>query len=166
MLIGILIMSVLVIAVVVLLVASPKPPDIDDGPMMSDTQPSKMPDEEQTTSVDGTNRVSPTPTPSPTPDAITESPTQKVQKVTITYNNKENKDFTAKVAEKVALRVRIEPVDAGEEIIWESSNTKVFDVVATNTEKTQATVTGIGKGVATLTVKVGGVEAECIVRVK
>ena len=167
MLIGILILSVLVIAVGVLLVTSPKP-DIPDNPGVIATPPASpiMPGEDDTVTVTGINPVSPTPSPSPTPVEIQDTENPKVKSVLITYNKKAKHDFTAKVGDKTVLGVKVEPLGIEEEIIWSSSNRKVFEVVVLNTEMTQATVTGIGKGTATLTVSVGGVEDECIVRIK
>jgi len=167
MLIGILILSVLVIAVGVLLVTSPKP-DIPDNPGVIATPPASpiMPGEDDTVTVTGINPVSPTPSPSPTPVEIQDTENPTVKSVLITYNKKAKHDFTAKVGDKTVLGVKVEPLGIEEEIIWSSSNRKVFEVVVLNTEMTQATVTGIGKGTATLTVSVGGVEDECIVRIK
>ena len=168
MLIGILIMSVLVIAVGVLLVTSRGSDAPDNSASLAATPTPSIPNsDEDIVTVPGTNTVIPIPTLGPTPDdEDQDTKTATVQKVTITYGNKEKSDFTAKVGETVVLRARIEPIGVEEDIEWSSSNPQVFGVVATNTEGTQAKVTGTGKGVATLTVSVGGVEAECIVRVK
>jgi uncharacterized protein YjdB len=86
--------------------------------------------------------------------------------VTITFNNREATDFSMDRGDRIALRVRVEPVGIDEEIIWMSSDRSIFEVVPSNAEGTAATVTGIGAGRATLTVTVGGVEAECTVRVR
>ena len=89
----------------------------------------------------------------------------KVQLVMITYDKKENNDFAIKVGESVLLGVKIEPIETKEEITWASSDPEAFEVVALNAEGTQAKVTGLKKGTATLTVTVGGVTDDCIVRV-
>jgi len=167
MLIGILIMSVLVIAVGVLLFTAQKPEDTPEPEQETESPVDPLINsEEEISGMDGTNPVSPPPTLTP-PEDEDESPESSaptVQSVMITYANREKKDFTVKLGETVVLRVRIDPVGVEEDILWTSSNRNVFDVVPTNAEKTQAKVTGTGKGNATLTVTVGGVEAECIVR--
>lgn len=173
MLIGVLIMGVLVVAVSVLLFTTPKPVATNpDSPSLEAPEGSLPPDDEGNKSVEGNNPVeTPTPTPTPSIDDLPNTTDDDsgqsettVQKVTITYANKEKHDMTVKVGETVTLRVRIDPVGVDEEIIWTSSNRNVFEVVATSAEGTQAKVTGIGKGSATLTVSVGGVEDTCIVR--
>jgi len=171
MLIGILILAVLVVAAGVLLFTTPKPaqpavtePDVDlEEPSSTPglpgddanvgfpgigASPSKEPDDEKED------------------DTTTPAPVPTVQSVTITYDGRTKTDFTAGVGERVPLRARIEPVGIEEEIIWESSNPDVFQVVAANTEGTAVTVTGVGRGTATLTVTVGDQKAECIVRVR
>jgi len=166
MLIGILIMSILVIAVGVLLFTTPRPVEPDVPPSLEESPDALIGDEGEITSMDGTNPVSPPPSTPPIED-IDEPPettAPKVNSVTITYANKEKTDITVKIGDGVVLRARIDPVGVEEEILWTSSNRNVFDVVPTNAEKTQAKVTATGKGAATLTVTVGGVEAECIVR--
>ena len=170
MLIGVLIMSVLVIAVAVMLFSTEKPEATDvDSPQINSTDGINNPGDDDNTEMPGKNPVIPTLPVEPNVDETPEptiSPTPEVRSVTITYANRETKDFTVKVGESVSLRVRIDPVGVEEEIIWTSSNRNVFEVVETNTEKTNAKVTGIGTGVATLTVSVGDVVAECTVRGK
>jgi uncharacterized protein YjdB len=90
----------------------------------------------------------------------------EVISVDTTYSNRTKTDFTASIGERVPLRARIEPVGIELDVEWISSDTSVFQVVKTNPEGTAATVTGIGVGNATLTVRVGDKEAECIVRVR
>jgi len=80
------------------------------------------------------------------------------------YNGREKTDFTIAVDEVVPLSVSFEPTDADVEIIWTSSNQRVFRVVPVNdTGGRRVRVTGVGTGTATLTVSVGGVEAVCTV---
>ncbi|MCL2152652.1 MAG: hypothetical protein FWH57_06820 [Oscillospiraceae bacterium] len=167
MLIGVLIMSVLVIAVAVLLFTTDKPEAVDADPQQINKTDGINPDDDDNTEMPGTNPVIPTPSATPELENSPEptvSPTPEVRSVTITYAGKEKKDFTVKVGESVSLRVKIDPVGVEEEIIWTSSDRNVFEVVELNTEKTSAKVTGIGAGVATLTVTVGDVVAECTVR--
>lgn len=168
MLIGVLILAVLVVAAGVLLFTAPAPvaatPPPTDAVIDESPPVSIIPDDSMNTSLPGDTTVPPSASPevSETPS---ESPTPQVQSVEITYSNKKKTDFTAAVAEKVPLRARIEPVGVDVPITWESSNTKVFDVVP-NVAGDAATVVGIGRGDATLTVTVGDVKAECTVRVR
>jgi len=115
--------------------------------------------------------VEPTPQPpttvEPTPQPLTTvepTPQPKVQSVAITYANKERDDLTLNIGETVVLRARVEPAGTEEDIIWTSDNLNVFEVVPTNAEATQAEIIAIGNGRAVLTVSVGGVKAECIIR--
>ena len=116
---------------------------------------------------------SPTETPpTPPPDAGsgnagTDSPPTvgDVVSVAIVYSNRPVDDVTIGIAERAPLRVRIEPVGVGSEIVWTSSNASVFQVVPDNAEGTSAMITGVGVGVATLTASVDGVEADCVIRV-
>jgi len=165
MLIGILILSVLVVAAGVLLFTTNVPEDEDPGPAASSPTGS-IAGEDETTSVTGTNPVIPDDDKPPETEEPSETPTPTVRSVMITYGGKEKNDFTAKIGESVALRVRIEPVGIEEKIMWESSDRNVFEVVSTDEMGLSAKVTGIGKGNATLTVTVGGVEDDCIVRVR
>jgi len=167
MFIGIMIMSVLVIAVGILIFTSPSAEEPDQGAAQETTSQSpSLPDEADNTGVEGTNVVSPSPSPSPSPEESTESSAPSVSRVTITYAGKTKHDFTTKVGDRTVLKVKIEPLGVEDDIVWLSSDRSVFEVVASNAEMTQATVTAIGKGTATLTVSVGGVEDECIVRVR
>ena len=166
MLIGILIMGVLVIAATFLLLAN-RSPDVPEDKVVMDTPPSigKISTEDDTITVTGNNPAAPSSTPTPTPEELQETPAPSVRSVMITYSNKKKEDFTAKVAEQVVLGVKIDPIDFKGDIVWSSSDESVFQVVANNVDGTQAKVTGIGKGNAKVTVTVGGVQAECIVRV-
>jgi len=158
-------MSVLVVAAGVLLFTTPVDADEYPDDSASDSSSLNLPSDDGNTSLDGVNPIqpSPEPTPEPTPEP---SPQPAVESVTITYANRPTNDFSASPGERVDLRVRIEPVGIDEEIHWMSSDQSIFEVVATNAEGTSARVTGIGRGRATLSVSVGGVEAECIVRVR
>jgi len=163
MLISVLLLGVLVIAAGFLLLTTPPPEPEVQGPVVSNTI--TVPDESDNVTVTNSN----TPPPSTPPPVVEETPPPptppQVRSVIITYAGRENKDFTAAVAEKVPLVAKVEPPGLDEEIIWTSSNRNVFEVVETSLDGTTATVTGVGKGTATLTVTVGGVEATCVVRV-
>ena len=172
MLIGILILAVLVVAAGVLLLTSDKPSPPDVGLNEGSHSPNvSMPDDLDTTKVNSDDTVPPPSTATSDGDDGDEpsaSPeTMEIVSLTITYSGRPipNNDFTAKIGEKVPLRARIEPVGIDEPVIWTSSNTGVFQVVADNVEGTSAMVTGIGVGTATLTISVGGKESTCIVRV-
>ena len=94
----------------------------------------------------------------------------KIEAVFITYAGAVTTDFTEPVGAKIPLHVWIEPAGLApdEQIVWTSSDERVFKVAADNPEGTAATVTIIGSGTAKsaiLTVKIGAVQAECIVRV-
>ena len=166
MLISVIIMGLLVVTSAVLLFTTPIP----DAEGLSPPSPSptlNMPDESDNVSVPGSNPLTPPPSP---PDEEIEEPTPppviEVQTVTITYNGRATTDFTEFVGQSVTLGVRVEPIGVQEEVQWLSSNRSVFEVVALNPEGTQARVTPIGVGTATLTASVGGVEAESIVRIR
>ena len=162
MLIGIMIMAVLVVAAGVLLFSTPAPEPEQPVDTSEPAPSSQMPDDTDNTSLEG-ETVPPSP-PETTPPETPETPSSPVAvSAMITYANRENNDFTVKIGEKVALRVRIEPVGVEEEIIWESSNLKVFEVVP-SADGTQATVIGVGVGTAKVKVYVGGVEDDCTVR--
>jgi DNA-directed RNA polymerase subunit RPC12/RpoP len=166
MLISIMIIGVLVIAVLFLLLSVPKPDKDDNSGSLNSPTGTPMLTDDDNSSLPGNNRVSPTPTPTPMPTEIPDPPAPKVQSVMITANNRENNDFTVKVAETVILRVKVEPIDFEDEIIWKSSDESVFEVVPISADKTQAKVTGIGVGNAKVTVTVGDVADDCIVRGK
>jgi len=173
MIVGVLIMTVLVVAAGVLLFTAPTPEEAAAPPPTNNvsTPPTTpvMPNEADNTGVPGRTSITPptetqeerekeTPTPTPTP---------RIQSVVITYAGVIKDDFTEKVGGKVPLRARIEPpgIEFTEEIVWLSSNPNVFAVVKDSPDGSSATVTGIGVGTATLTVIAGDVKAECIVRI-
>jgi len=171
MIVGILIMSVLVVAVGILLFTAPTPEQVFEEP--EDTsEPSSSPDntlsDNDTISEDGKTVVTQSPPPSDEPEDPTPTPTPAptVESVDITYSNTIKTDITLQVGERVPLRARVEPagIELTEKIIWLSSNPSVFDVVADNLEGTSAEITRIGQGTATLTVIAGNVEAECTIR--
>ena len=166
MLIGVMIMSVLVVAAGVLLFTTPTADEDDPGPAIAAPPTVSVPGEGGNESVEGVH-TPPPPEESPnTPPPPEIPPPPEVRSVSIVYGsqNRVMTDFTVRVGEPVPLRVRVEPAGVGEEIIWFSSNTAVFEVVPTNMEGTAARVTGQGRGTATLTVTVGGITAECTVR--
>jgi len=170
MLIGILIMAVLVVAVVVLLLTT-KPPEgdaVDTGPVIDAGESnSGLPDDSDTSEL-----LNNTPVTSPSEDINTESPTDShvsiapsITSVTITYIGGKRTEFTCNVNEKVPLKIKIEPIGVEAEIIWESSNSDVFDIIDMDESGINATVIGLSPGNEKLTVKVGDVTETCVVRV-
>ena len=103
-----------------------------------------------------------TPAPTPAPQ-LTDT---GITSVAIVYANRPVNDLTLQVGERVPLYVRIEPVGIEQKIVWSSSDTSVFEVALDIPEGTAVHVTGRGAGTGTLTVKVDGVEATCIIRVR
>jgi len=170
MLIGILIMAVLVVAVVVLLLTTNTPEDdiSPDGPVIETPGTNTdIPGEGDNTSA--TNDNSNTPPSSPDPvDTSTEPPSPlppAISSVMITYVGAKRTEFTCKVNERVPLRIKVEPPGTEVEIIWESSNNDVFDIIDMNETGENATVIGLSPGNGTLTIKVGDITETCIVRV-
>ena len=175
MIIGVLILAVLVVAAGVLLFTHPRG-DAAESPE-SEIEETENPldqlDEESNLSL--TNTDTPVP-PSPEPvetETETPSPSPKVESVVILFAKTPipDNEFSTDVGDKTPLTVRIEPagVEFDDKIIWESSDTSVFEVVTDNTDGTSAMVTSIGSGaarIATLTVSVGDIKAECIVRIR
>jgi len=163
MLISVLIMGVLVIAAGALLLSSPVESDSDAGAMSVSPTPGIL-DDEDTNSV--VNPITPPPSPPIVTLTPTPTPTLEVNSVTITFAGSKREDITEYVGNQLTLGARVDPVGIEETIIWMSSDRSIFEVVATNTEGTAATVTPIAKGTATLTVSVGGVEAKCVMRIR
>ena len=87
-----------------------------------------------------------------------------VERVAITYAGGEVTDFHIVIGENVPLSAKIEPMGVDAVVEWISSDTDVFTVASRDYYGTSATVTGVGIGVATLTVRAGDVEATAIVR--
>jgi len=165
MMISVLIMSVLVVAFAVLLFSAdaaettPQPPE--NGGLA-------IPGEDDTTTVDSGLAPPPTPTPEPTPEPEPEPTPMPISQLRVTNagggslpgGGAAGYEFTmTRVRESIGLRIQVEPPGAVEDyqIVWESSNDEVFDVVPTRlTEGGQiglgATVTAIGSGHETLTV--------------
>jgi len=165
MLISIAVMFVFVLAAGTLLFTTPIP-EVESPPQANTPQSPYFPNDLGTSSLEGNHPETPPPEPAPTPEEPSPEPTPVVLNLIITYNGRENRDFTANVSERVDLKVIVVPEGFEEEVIWVSSNESIFQVVATNTAGTAARVTGLGKGTATLTASVGGIEAECIVRIR
>ena len=170
MLIGVLIMAVLVVAAGILLFTTPPSEAPDNSGALAQTPPSaSIPDDLDNESMDGIHEVDPPDTPGPSESSPpTTPPAPQVRSVDIVYGRAGTvkTDITEKIGVKLPLRARIEPLGTTDEIIWKSSDEKVFQVTPSNTEGMQVTVVGVGVGTATLTVTVGNVEAKCIIRMK
>ncbi|MDR2357684.1 MAG: hypothetical protein LBD92_06370 [Oscillospiraceae bacterium] len=162
--VGILVLIALVIAVGALLFTSlmerESDAEIDSTGSVTAEDPgptSNFPGEGDTTTQPGlmTPTATPTltPTPSPTPAAV--------ESVQITYSGSVMKDFSVYTGEVVQLEARTVPAETEYTPVWESSDENVFMV------SQDGKVTGIGagdNGAAKLTVTVGDVSAECVVR--
>ena len=165
MLISVMVMSVFVIAAGVLLFTT-EVPDAEPPPVLEAPPRPSIPDDLSSSSFPGNHPETPSPEPTPEPEDPEPEPPPTVRNVIITYNGRENTDFTASVGERVNLRVTIVPEGIEEEVIWASSNESFFQVVPTDTQGTSARVTAVGRGTATLTATVGDFEARCTVRVR
>ena len=176
MIIGVLILGVLVIAAGVLLFTLPRE-NGDNGPeqSLSETEtPAHLPGEEENVSLTNPSPfIPPSPPPEETPTETPPPPPPKVESVVILFAKTPipDNEFSTNVGDKTPLTVRIEPagVEFDDEIVWESSDRSVFEVVKDNPDGTSAMVTSIGSGssrLATLTVTVGDIKAECLVRIR
>ena len=183
--IGVLLIVVLIAAVVVLLVTSMSdngdsgdentPPE-DDNPISSNEGVTQLPgtDPDGDTDTPG-NTDDPSgdtdPNGTTDPDGSGTSTDPGTQETAIdsiaihtTYNDKPTEDFSMNVGETVSLScattpdVDLEELDLTPE--WSSSDENVFVVLS------DGTVTGTGEGNATLTLTLGDLTAECIVRVR
>ena len=176
MIIGVLILAVLVVAAGVLLFTTPRPDDtiVPEVEISDSESPPELPDEDSNTSMQGTGTpVEETPEEVEETPETSETPPRKVESVVILFAKTpiQDNDFSTNVGDKTPLTVRIEPagVEFDDEIVWESSDRSVFEVVKDSTDGTSAMVTSIGSGsarMATLTVTVGDIKAECIVRIR
>jgi len=165
MLFAVIIMFVFVVGAGVLLFTTPVPEAEPPSQIQTPLRPG-TPDDTDIVSLPGNNPVSPSPEPDPPPETPEPDPEPEIRHVIITYNGRENKDFTARVGERVDLKVTLVPDGIEAEVIWESSNESIFQVVALNTAGTSARVTGVGRGTAAVTASVGEVVAETIVRIR
>jgi len=167
MLISVLIMGCLVVAVGVLFFTDAGV-EAATPPVASDVV-SGLPDPEDITSMPGANQGTTQPDPSEIDEPEEPEPASpSVSSIRVLHNRNpiRGNDFTQPLGVPIVLDLRIEPVGVEEVPVWSSSDTSVFEVVPTNPEGTSARVTGVGAGRhATLTVSVGGLEEEVIVRI-
>jgi len=106
------------------------------------------------------------PSPPPPSEDPVESPPASIQSVSLIHNGLPVTDITIQVEESAMLRVIIKP-DGIEEIIeWTNNNQDTVEVNYTDPDGSVITVTGLKRGSARLTVKVGEIETVCIIRVE
>ena len=75
-------------------------------------------------------------------------------------------EFSLKLSDtSITLNVSIEPAGVDEIPRWDTSDINVFEVTPTTPEADEAIVRAVGKGTATLTVTVGDVKQEVVVRI-
>ena len=113
-----------------------------------------------------TNSTADSPTLNEEIDNILEPPLPIEKPVAIAYGERQIFDFTLSVGERIPLNALAELANPGyENIVWTSSNQSIFEVEATNSTGTEANVTAIGRGTATLIVALGDAQTQCTVRV-
>jgi len=143
---GLVILAVIIIAVVVLIFMSLKPDD--PTPTPAPTLPAATGPAAVTSSP--MPNVTPTPVPTPTP-----TPTPKITSVTL---NRE--DFTLfSIGEQWTMTAAVVPSNSGLKVKWTSLDTNVATIDA------NGVVTAVGGGYTSVVAEIGGVTAECIVRV-
>lgn len=142
---GLVILAVIIIAVVVLILISLKPDDPTPTPAPTPSGPVAV-----------TSTPIPTPGPTDTPVPTTPpSPTAKITSVTL---NRE--DFTlSSVGEQWPMTAVVLPANTGLKVKWTSLDANVVTI------DEKGIVTAVGGGTTTVVAEVGGVTAECIVRV-
>ena len=150
MIVGLVILAIIIIAVVVLIVLNLK--SKDPAPSPSPTLPSSTGPVTVTSSPKPTTSPKPTETPTPTQ---TPTPTPKVTSVTL---NRE--DFTLFfIGEQWTMTATVVPANTGLKVKWTSLDPDVAKI------DEKGVVTAVGGGTTTIVAEVGGVTAECIVRV-
>lgn len=106
----------------------------------------------------------------PSAGASYAAPPRDVRAVAIVYGSDDKAtaktDILCLVGNLIVVGARIEPIGIKKEIIWSSSDPSVIEVIKANLEGTLVNVSCLRIGEASLTVSVGGVEAECIIRIQ
>ena len=97
-------------------------------------------------------------TPRPTPAGV--------RNVDITYGGQRMTDITLYAGDEVYLQAVVEPAGYESDIVWQSSDQNIFEVHQAGSAGSEALVSAIGSGTATLTVAVGDFWTDCIVRVR
>jgi len=103
---------------------------------------------------------------SPPPEEPTASPVISVTAVSLIHNGLSISDKDIMVGESISIRVEIEPDGIDDEILWTNRNPDIVEVMYDNQKKSIITVIGLAPGSSRLSVKVGGIEAVCIIRVE
>ena len=99
-------------------------------------------------------------------ETIQETPPPVVKPVAVAYGERQVFDFTLREGERITLNALAEITNPRyDSIVWTSSNQSIFEVVVTNSTGTEADITAISRGTATLTVAQGFVQTRCTVRV-
>ena len=100
-------------------------------------------------------------------ETIINVPSPVVKPVAIAYGERQVFDITLRIGESVSLNALVELPDPRHDnvVVWNSSNQSIFDVKATNESGTEANVTAISRGTATLTVAQGDIQTRCTVSV-
>jgi hypothetical protein len=175
MVVGLLLLVVLIAAVVVLVVTSvSENKNLDDTTQdTTNDETSQITSDEGVNSIDSSIVVTPDDTEPEEPDEPEEpvASTPSVESVVITYNgsafSKSNYnselgmyEFTMKATESLKLGARVTPDDTGLTPSWSVSDESVAIILQTGE------ITAVGKGTAIITVTVGEVSAEVMVRVR
>jgi len=145
---GLVILAIIIIAVVVLIVMSLR----SKGPAPSPSP--SLPSSTGPVTVTSTPKptTSPRPTQSPTP-----TPTMTPRVTSVTLNRE---DFTLfYIGEQWTMTATVVPANTGLKVKWTSLDPKVATI------DENGVVTAVGPGTTTVVAEVGGVRAECIVRV-
>ncbi|MDR3310898.1 MAG: hypothetical protein LBS90_06080 [Oscillospiraceae bacterium] len=174
MIIGIVVFALLVVGVGIGLAvngnAEPTPTPSPSGPLNAGDGVVSVVSEPPNTSMP--------PEPSDTPLPSEPPPVAGATAIEVQYNNAPlrydeldaqkkptgNKELTLPKSTSIKLTLKITPSGIEDVPVWTSSNTAVFDVVATDTTGRSVTVTWIKNGNATLTVTCGGKTQKVIIR--
>ena len=163
--VGALLLLILIVAIVVLIVTSlgekaEKPAssknenivDVNDDEVTTVPGNETAPGQKEDTTIPPENEKKP---------EENKQPEVELNSVTLTYNGYalEDLDFSMSVGETLKLDYVTDPEDTGLKAKWESSDQDVFIV------KSDGTVTAVGEGTETLTLTVGDISVDCIVRV-
>ena len=109
------------------------------------------------------NATTPDVTPPPPTAEPSPSPVIMVQAVSLTYNGTAVREKEIIAGESITLNVVIEPEGIEEEIIWTNRNPDVVEIAFENQRKSIVEVKGLKQGTSWLTVRVGNIEAACLI---
>lgn len=163
--VGALLLLILIVAIVVLIVTSvgekgDKPKDSKNENIVdiNDDEVTSVPGSETAPKPGETDTIPPENEKKPEEN---KQPEVELNSVTLTYSGYalEDLDFSMSVGETLKLDYVTDPEETGLKAKWESSDTDVFVV------KSDGTVTAVGEGTETLTLTVGDISVDCIVRV-